>query len=88
MLPHDYSALNDAQCVHVDHFERRLPVWRERNLGDELSFRAARGDAQRRFPLEGEDVAQMDTYIATRFGVPKVTSESKGLPVPVMVVSE
>lgn len=43
-------------------------------------------DAQRRFPLVGEEVAQMDDYIASRFGVPLAAHEPEGLPVPMMVV--
>lgn len=87
MKPHDYDGLNDAQCLHVDLFKERLGAWRERNLGDALAFRAARGDAQRRFSLEGDEVAQMDEYIALRFGVPNAVRVPQGLPVPTMLVS-
>jgi hypothetical protein len=86
MLPHDYEGLNDVMCLHVDLFAEQLDLWRRRNMGEWMCFHLARSAAQHRFPLEGEEVAQMDAYIATKFEVPKVAREPEGLPVPVMVV--
>jgi hypothetical protein len=87
METHDYDALNDAQCLHVDHFAEHLDLWRRRNLGEASCFKCARGDAQRRFPLEPDEVAQMDEYIATRFGAPKLPLDRVVWPVQVMVVN-
>lgn len=84
MKPHDCEALNDAQCLHVDQFAEKLDLWRRRNMSEATAFRAARGDAQARFPLEGEEVVQMDEYIASRFGRPKALHETKGQVVPLM----
>jgi hypothetical protein len=36
---------------------------------------------------EGEEVAQMDAYIASRFETPKARREQGGVPAPVMIVS-
>lgn len=85
--PHDYDALNDFLCWHADAFSAALDLWRQRNLGESSCFKLARLDAQARFPLEGEEVAQMDAYISSRFGKPVPTREPDGRPLPVMVVS-
>ena len=85
MKPHDCEGLNDIQCWHADHFAERLQLCRVRNIGEATAFRAARSAAQHRFPLEGEEVAQMDEYIASRFGAPKAAQDLGGLPMPVMV---
>ena len=87
MKPHDCEGLNDMQCWHADLFAEHLDLWRRRNMSEPVCFRAARADAQRRFPLEGEEVARMDEYIASRFGVPKAVHESKGQVVSMMVVN-
>lgn len=61
LLPNDGARLRklERRPVPSRHlFAERLGAWRKRNLGDELAFRAARGDAQRRFPLNVEEVVQ------------------------------
>lgn len=85
MQPHDYEFLNDFECWHVEHFADRLELWRRRNLGDASCFRLARADARRRFPLDTEEAARVDAYVASRFGVPKEAREPEGYPAPVMV---
>lgn len=70
MQRHDFESLNDFECWHAEHFVERLVFWRARNLGEGDCFRLARLDAQKRFPLEGEEQARLDAYIADRFGEP------------------
>lgn len=84
MKPHDYEYLNDAQCLHVDHFAEKLDLWCLRNLGDATCWCA---DAQRRFPLEDKEVARVDEYIAARFQrYPPEPRPPEGMPVPVLAV--
>lgn len=83
----DYEGLNDIECWHADHFAERLHFWRGRNVGDATCFRLARIDAQKRFPLEPEEVPRMDEYVATRFGTPRVERRPEGTPAPAFVVN-
>ena len=85
MKPHDCEGLNDIQCWHADHFAEQYRELRWRLHGDATAFRVARLRAQTRFPLEGDEVAQMDAYIASSFVVPKARREPEGRPVPVLV---
>ena len=69
MKPHDCTGLNDAQCLHADHFFKRLAHWREQSLADELRITAARGDAQREYPLDEPEQIVMDEYLRERVRV-------------------
>ncbi|MCA1567273.1 MAG: hypothetical protein LC803_16795 [Acidobacteria bacterium] len=72
MKPHDCTVLNDAQCLHADHFFLRLAHWRDgRGLGDEMCIRVARGDAQRKYPLREHEQLVMDEYQRERVEVLK-----------------
>jgi len=76
MKPHDCEGLNDAQVVHADHFLLRLAYWRDgRGLGDEMCVRVARGDAQRKQPLDDEERLVMDAYLKERVEVRKWRGE-------------
>ena len=87
MKPHDCENLNDLLCCHADRFSEPRDLWQNRNIGEASCFKLARGAAQKRFPLEGEEVAPMDAYIESRFGVPQAAREQGGVPAPVMVLS-
>ena len=85
MKPHDYESLNDFLCWHADYFAKQLDLWRRRGVGDATCFRIACAAAQKRFPLEGEEVARMDSYIESRFGRPRRELRFEGEPTPTLV---
>ena len=87
MKSHDCEGLNDIQCWHADHFSEQLRLCRVRNIGEATCYIVACKAAQHRFPLEGDEVARMDEYIASRFGAPRAAREQQGVPAPVLVVS-
>lgn len=81
MKPHDCAGLNDAQCLHADHFFARFEHWRGRGFGDEKRFRVARGDAQAKYPLDDSERAVMDEYLRERVEVrmnPELKHERRG----------
>ncbi len=63
MKPHDYTGLNNAQCIYVDHFLKRLAHWREQSFTDETRFRIARGEAGRKVELTDQEQQGVDAYI-------------------------
>jgi hypothetical protein len=74
MKPHNCTGLNDAQVLHADHFFLRLAHWRDgRGLGDEVCIRVARGDAERKYPLDELERVVMDAYLRERVKVRKWT---------------
>jgi hypothetical protein len=83
--PHDCENLNDFLCWHADLFHERVDFRRRRNFGDITCFKLARLDAQKRFPLEGEEVARIDEYVATKFGIHMAVREPEGRPMPVLL---
>ncbi|HEY9403332.1 MAG TPA: hypothetical protein VIQ24_11750 [Pyrinomonadaceae bacterium] len=77
MKPHDCTELNDAQCLHADHFFASLAHWRDnRGLSDQMCIRIARGNAQRKYPLDDEESAVIDEYLRVRVEVRKWTGSS------------
>lgn len=77
MKLHDCAGLNDAQCLHADHFFTRLAHWREgRGLGDQMCIKVARADAQVKFPLDELESAVMDEYLRVRVEVRKWTGSN------------
>jgi hypothetical protein len=80
--PHDCEGLNDMECWHADLFAQQLELWQGRNLGAPSCFKLARLDAQKRFPLEGDEVARVDEYLATRFGYPGPAPQPEREPLP------
>lgn len=87
MKSHDCEGLNDAQVVHADHFFLRLAHWRDaRGLADQMCIKVARGDAERKHPLNEVEQPVMQKYLRERVEVrkwPRQTSATRVEPLPV-----
>jgi hypothetical protein len=79
MQPHDCTGLNDAPCLHADHFFLRFHYWRDRGISDELRARIARGDAQQKYPLEEHERLVMDEYLRERVELRKAGPKHENL---------